>query len=66
LQNTTLFISTNEGSSFPIWAKVVRIVVEQLRLSSEILPVVCIVTLGFVVFLVEWTPLSLEIELIEV
>ena len=41
-------------------------VVEDIGLPSKVLPVVSIVTLSFVVFLVEGAPLCLEIEHVEV
>ena len=37
-----------------------------MRLPSEVLPVVRVVTRGFVVLLIEWTPFSFEVEHIEI
>lgn len=37
-----------------------------MRLPPEILSVVSIVALSFVMFLIEWTPFSLEVEHIEI
>jgi hypothetical protein len=37
-----------------------------MRFSPEVLPVVGVITLGLVVFFVEGTPLSLEIEHVEI
>jgi hypothetical protein len=36
-----------------------------VRLTSEVLPVVSVDALSFVVFVVEWAPLSLKVELVE-
>ncbi len=36
-----------------------------MRLTSEVLPVVSVDALSFVVFVVEWAPLSLKVELVE-
>lgn len=36
-----------------------------MRLPSEVLPVVCVNALGLVVFVVEWAPLSLKVEHVE-
>ncbi len=37
-----------------------------MRLASEVLPVVCVATLGFIVLSAEGAPLSLEEEHVEV
>ena len=37
-----------------------------MRFSSEVLPVMSVVTLSLVMFLVEWAPLSLEVEHVEI
>jgi len=66
LQDTSLFVFTYESASFPIRTEIIRIIVKKLGFSSEILPIVSIVTLSFIVFFVEWTPLSLKIELIKI
>ncbi len=66
LENTSFFIFTNKGTSLPILTEFLLIIVENLRFSSKILKVMSIVTLSFVVFLVKWTPFSLEIKHVEV
>ena len=50
----------------PAFTNLKRIVEEQMRLASEVLPVVCVATLGFIVLSAEGAPLSLEEEHVEV
>jgi hypothetical protein len=50
----------------PVCTQIKGVVIKDVRLSSKILPVMSIVALSFVMFLVEWAPLSLEIEHVEV
>lgn len=64
LQDAPFFVLTNEGARLPILTKFMSIVVKDVRLSSEVLPVVSVVALGLVVLLVERTPFSLEVELV--
>lgn len=64
LQDAPFFVLTNEGTRLPILTKFMSIVVKDVRLSSEVLPVVSVVALGLVVLLVERTPFSLEVELV--
>ena len=66
LQNAPFFVLTNEGARLPILTKFMSIVVKDVRLSSEVLPVVSVVALSLIVLLVERTPLCLEIELVVV
>ena len=66
LQDTSFIILADEGSSLPVLAQVHRIVIKYVWLPSEVLPVMSVVTLSFVVFLVERTPFSLEVKHVEV
>ena len=61
LQATPLMVLSYERARLPVGAGFSR-VIENVRLASEILPVVRIDALGFVVFLIEGTPLGLEVE----
>ncbi len=42
------------------------IIIEHVRLSSKVLPIVGIVTLSLIMFLIERTPLSFEVKHVEV
>ena len=66
LEWATFFVAANEGFWFPTFAGLVDVVVKIGGLSAEILPVVSVVTLGLVVLFVEWTPLCLKEEHIEI
>lgn len=66
LIEAALLILTYKSTSLPILTENPRVIVEYIRLSSEILPVMCIIALSLVVFLVEWTPFCLEIEHVKV
>ena len=61
LQRAPLVILSDESTRLPVGAGFSRIV-ENVRLSSEVLPIVRVDTLGLVVLLIEGTPLSLEVE----
>jgi hypothetical protein len=66
LQDTTFFILADEGSRFPVWAEIIRIIIKQLWFSSEILPIMSVITLSFVVFFVEGAPFCFKIELVKI
>jgi hypothetical protein len=66
LERTSFFIVANESLSFPVLTGLECIVIKYLGFPSEVLPVVGIITLGLVVVFVEGTPLSLEVEHVEV
>lgn len=60
-------VVSDKSTRLPVLAKFMGRVVEQMRLAVKVLPVVGIVTLGFVVLTVlVWTPLSLEVVHVEV
>jgi hypothetical protein len=42
------------------------VIAEDVWLSPKILPVVCVNTLSLIMLFVEWTPLSFEVEHVEV
>ena len=62
----TLIILTNEGVRLPVVTRVKDVIVKKLRLSSEVLPIMCVVTLSLVVIFIKRAPLSLKIEHIEI
>lgn len=64
LQYAAFFVLADESSCLPVLAELMSIVVEYVRLSSKILPVVSIVALSLIMLFVEGTPLSLKVELI--
>jgi len=66
LKHATFFVLANESACLPICTQHQCIIIEQIGLSPEVLPVVSVVTLGLIVLLVERAPLSLEVEHIEV
>lgn len=66
LQHTSLLILADKSTSLPISTKLMSVIAEDMRFSSEVLPVMSIVALGLVMLFVEGTPLSLEIEHVEV
>jgi hypothetical protein len=61
----TLFITSNEGSTLPVLAKL-RLVTEEVGLSAEILKIVSVHTLSFIMFMVVRAPFCLEKENVEV
>ena len=56
----------DECSWLPVIAYLVALIFVDVRFSSKILPIVRINTLGFVMLLIEGTPLCLEVEHVEV
>lgn len=66
LKLTAFLVLANEGSSLPVLAKLLRVIVKKVWLPPEILPIVSVVTLGLVVIINERAPFSLEIEHVEV
>lgn len=66
LQRTSLLVLADKMTCTPAFTNLKRIVEEQMRLASEVLPVVCVATLGFIVLSAEGAPLSLEEEHVEV
>jgi len=66
LHGTALFILSNESFRLPVLTSHEHIIVVQLGLPPEVLPVMSIVALSLVVFLVERAPFRFEIEHIEV
>ena len=62
LQGTPLMVVADKSSALPVLAKLLRIVVEEVRFAAEVLPVVRVVTLRLVVlFGQERAPLGLEV-----
>ena len=66
LVGATLDILGNKCPWLPVIAYLVALVFVHVWFPSEVLPVMRIDTLGFVVLLVEGTPLRLEVEHVEV
>ena len=67
LHRTAFAVVPNESSYFPVWADLARIIVEEMGLAAEILPVVGILTLRFVVHLtLERAPLCLKVVHVKV
>lgn len=66
LFETSFFIFSNKSLGLPIVARLKNIVVVQLWLATEILPIVSVVALSFVVLFVKRTPLGLEIEHVKI
>jgi hypothetical protein len=62
---TPLLIAGDKGPTLPVFTQL-HIIFKQIRLSSEILEIVGIETLGFVMIVVEWAPLCFEIKDIEI
>jgi hypothetical protein len=56
----------DECTWLPIVTSFVALIIENIGLSPEVLPVMSINTLSFVMLLVEWTPLSLEVKHIKI
>lgn len=66
LERAPFVIVSNESSCLPVLAEVARVVIEELGLASEVLPVVSVDTLRLVVLTVlEGTPFCLEVEHVE-
>ena len=62
LERTAFLVFPNKIARLPFFADFEWVVREEMRLAPEVLPVVRVNTLGFVVFVVERTPLGLEVE----
>jgi hypothetical protein len=62
LKDTAFFVVTYKSAWFPIITYFIVIVVKDMRFSSEVLPVMSIVTLSFIMLFRERTPLCLKIE----
>ena len=58
-------VLTDEGTCLPVLAEVPRVIVEQVWLAAEIVPVMSVDTLGLVVRLDVGAPLSLKVVHIE-
>jgi len=66
LKDAPLIVVADESACLPVSADLTRVVVEKVRLASEVLPVMSVLALGLVVVLVlEWTPFGLEVKHIE-
>jgi len=61
-----ILVICNEGAWLPVGANRFAVISEQIRLSSEVLPIVRIYALSLVVVLVEWTVLSFEVVHVEI
>lgn len=66
LQDTAFFILSDKSTGLPVLTELMCIVVKDMGFSSEILPVMRIITLGLIVFFVKWAPLSLKVKLVVV
>lgn len=62
LERTAFLVFPDKITRLPFFADFEWIVRKEMRLSPEVLPVVRVYTLGFVVFVVEWAPLGLEVK----
>jgi len=62
LQGAPLLIFGNESACLPLFAQFKRIVLEKMRFTTEILPVVSINALRFVMLMGKWTPFSFEVK----
>lgn len=66
LFEASLVVLSDECSWLPIFAKLIAFVIEDIRLSPKVLPVMCINALSFVMLLVKRAPLSLEVKEVEI
>lgn len=66
LEKASLLVRADEGGGRPVVAELSMLKVEDMGLSSEVLPVVRVIALGLVVLLVEQAPLSLKVKHVEV
>lgn len=64
LQWTSLKVVTDERTWFPVRTEV-TIVLKQMRLPPEILPIMCVHTLCLIVFMCEGTPFCFELIQVE-
>ena len=59
-------IVPDESTPLPVLAELARIIVEQVRLTPKVLPVVRVLALGFVVIVRKiWAPLRLKVVHVE-
>lgn len=58
-------VMSNKSACLPFFTQFIRTVVKKVRFPSEVLPVVRVNAQSLVVFLVEWAPLSLKVEHVE-
>lgn len=61
LQRTSLVVLTDEATCLPILTEFSGIVIKQVGLATEVMPVVSIDTLSFVVGLDVWAPFCLKV-----
>ena len=61
LQRTSFVVLTDEGTCLPVLTEVPCVIVEQVWLAAEIVPVVGVDTLGLVVRFDVGAPLSLKV-----
>ena len=66
LVGAPLMILGDECPRLPVVTCLSALVVENIWLSSEILPVVSVDTLGLVMLLIEWAPFSLKVKHVEI
>jgi hypothetical protein len=66
LVRTTFVVFGDEGARLPVPADVVCVIVVDIWLPPEVLPIVRVHALGLVVLFIEWAPLGLEIEHVEI
>lgn len=62
---TAFFVARDERAALPVLTQG-HLVGEQIWSAAEILEIMSVYTLRFVMFLVEWAPLSLEVKHVEV
>lgn len=62
LQGASIFVLTNEVASLPLLTDLKRVILEEVRLPPEVLPVVRVDTLRLIVLSVVRAPLSLEVK----
>lgn len=65
LKRAPVLVLTYKVALLPLFAHLVRVVLEVVWFSSEVLPVVRVDTLGLVVLVVVGTPLSFEVVHVE-
>ena len=58
-------VLTDKGPSLPVLAEIPCVVVKEVRLATEVVPVMGIDALSLVVGLDVWTPLGLEVVHVE-
>lgn len=65
LQRTPFLILANKIAGLPRFTDLKWVVQEEMRLSTEVLPIVCVAALSLIMLSTEWTPLSLKIKHVE-